>query len=243
MKKKNVIILGAIIVVIAILSLMTGPKQEVSKYDPVDIVFDFYSSWLEAKQSETTNPYSENLLKDPLLGKELLLKLEEAQKDIENKTDPVLCQETSDIKLSTRIISTGEEKTQILVMARDKTLTGQSVVTLNKINDGWYIYDIECFPGEFDVDREFTFEQEGSLLKQSVPTPLNPENWHIVFNQFEQDGHLAPLLFDSESICIDIEGEESVCDSDQFNEGEKVSVKAQMTEGGAEVSRMEFLKK
>jgi len=247
MKKRNIIIsiAGLVIIVGAIIALMfvAFPKQEVSQSDPVDIVLDFYTPWLEAKQSETTDPYTAGLLDEPFLGKELRSKLKKAQKDIENPIDPVLCQERSDIKLSTRSVSVQEESVQILVTARgDKSLTGQALIILNRLNDGWYIYDITCSPGEFGIDREFSFEQVGFLLKQSIPKPYNPENWHLVFKQDEQDGHVVPLFFAEDTMCTDLKGRESVCSTESFGEASKVSIKAQMTEAGAQVKKLEFVK-
>jgi len=249
MKKRNIIILSAIgvimamITVVVVLTAVAFPKQEVSQNDPTDVVMDFYIPWLEAKQSETTDPYIAGLLDEPFLGKELRSKLKKAQKDIENPIDSVLCQERSDIKLSTRRVSVQEESVQILVTARgDKSLTGQALVTLNRLNDGWYIYDITCSLGEFGIDREFSFEQVGFLLKQSIPKPYNPENWHLVFKQDEQDGHVVPLFFAEDTMCTDLKGKESVCNTESIGEASKVSIKAQMTEVGAQVKKLEFVK-
>ena len=248
MKKRNIVIVGAVAIVIIIIGIIVAasyiafPNQVVSQDEPVDIVTDFYNPWLDARQSETTDPYTAGLLEEPLLGRELRSKLKDTQNDSENIIDPVLCQERADFKIATRNLSVGEDVYQILVTSRDNTLTGQAIVTLNRIGDGWYIHDITCSPGEFGVEREFSFEKEGFLLKQSIPAPYNSENWHLVFRENEQDGHVVPLFFVAETVCVDKKGNESICISDQFLEASKVSVKAQMTEAGADVKRIEFIK-
>lgn len=214
--------------------------QEVSTSEPVDIVMDFYTPWLEAAKSTTTDPYTEGLADRPLLSKALKKKLKDAKDRGPEEVDPVLCHINPPERISARVVYALENDTQILVMARDKTLFEQALIDLKKHNDGWYIHDINCSGGEFPPDREFTFEKEGFLLK-SVPAPLDPQYWHIVFEDNNELGHFAPLFFDGESKCKPKKGDETVCDPSQFTETMKVFVQGQMIETGVEVKRLNVI--
>jgi len=259
MKRKSSIIIGSvalilIIVVTVMLLANKGFKQEVSQNDPTDIVADFYSAWLDAARSETSSPYAMELDKNPLLSKELRKHLstqaknsgtpevggEEGEGDI---VDPVLCQTAVPTKISTRTVYENEESVQILVTAKDKELSGQSTVTLKRYNDGWYIDQIECSPGEFGVDREFTFEREGALLKDSLKGDFNTDFWHLVFEERGQKGYVALLLFSEASVCADKKGKESPCgDLSQLKETMHLFVQGQMTESGVEVQKAKIVK-
>lgn len=239
-------LLGLVVIIIItwvfLKTSQTGPQtsdgsntQEVSTDDPIDIVLDFYDLWLEAVQSTSTNPFQLELATRPILSKSLSDKLKENQTGL----DPVLCQSVIPQQITARSIFKQQDKTQVLVMAKDKTVTEQAIVTLKQQNGGWYIDDIMCSPGEFAPTREFSFEKEGSLLK-SVPLPLDPQYWHIVFEENGELGHAVPLFFDEESRCLSIELVEATCIPDQFTETKKVYVYGQMTELGVEVKRLEF---
>jgi hypothetical protein len=109
-------------------------------------------------------------------------------------------------------------------------------------NGGWYIDNIQCSFGEFAEEKEFSFEKEGFLLKNSVPSPYNSKNWHLVFAENGQDGHVVPLFFDSESQCTDLDGNKSVCKPDQFTETTGVFIRGQMTERGVSVKQQTLVK-
>lgn len=214
--------------------------QEVSNAEPVDIVMDFYNPWLDALVSTSTNPYTSGFATAKILGKELQEHLQSKEGHADTEIDPVLCQTTRPETVTGRIVSQTETETRVLVLSKDKTITAQSVFTLTRHNDGWFIEDIECFAGEFAPEREFSFEKEGYLLK-SVPPPLNAEHWHIVFEEDGELGHFAPLFFNADSACLAPDKSESVCSPDQFTEATKVRVYGQMTESGVEVKRIEFV--
>ena len=214
-----------------------GGGQEVSMDEPVDIVLDFYRPWFEALQSPDTDPYEAGLASAALLGSELRERLKDAKG--QSEVDPVLCQSSVPSKILTRVVYENENGAQILVTAPQKESTEQALVTLTRLNDGWYISDISCSPGEFAPDREFSFEREGHLLK-SVPEPLNSDYWHLVYEENGQPGHVAPLFFDSQSMCTTPDGNTSVCNPDNFIEPSKAFVQGQLTETGVEVSRVEL---
>lgn len=216
-------------------------EQQVSELDAVDTATNFYQDWLRAAKSpQDAEPNLDTLAKWPILSKSLRDKIKEGRKD--SDMDPVLCQTTVPEDISMRRIYTGEEEVQMLVTSKDKEVTNQATVTIKKYNEGWYIDNIECSLGEFAPDREFSFEKEGFLLKDSIPAPYNSNNWHLVFEDNGQAGNVAPLLFGPESQCTNLDGEKSVCDPSQFTEATKVYVRSQMTERGANVVQLEFAK-
>jgi hypothetical protein len=219
-------------------------KQEVSKLDPTDTTRDFYDKWLKASQQASADPSIATLSKAPILSKALKAKIASAQAapKTASSTDPVLCQVTVPAAISMRSVYTNKDESQVLVTSKDKKVTSQAMVTLNKYNDGWYINDIQCSLGEFAPEKEFSFEQQGFLLKASVPKPYDPKNWHLVFTENDEPGHVAPLFFDATSQCTAIDGTVSVCKPEQFTEASKVYVRAQMTETGASVKKLEFVK-
>lgn len=246
MKKTTVIgIVVGVIVVVGLILLFTGvfsSEQQVSKLDPVDTVKGFYDQWLKAAQSpESADPDQKTLSKSPILSKTLRTQIANAQKDPNETLDPVLCQTDVPEAISYRNVFKNDDQAQILVTSKDQSVTNQAVVTLLSYNDGWYINGIECSPGEFAPEKEFSFEKRGFLLKDSIPEPYNPESWHLVFEENGQLGNVAPLLFDSESQCTDVDGNTSVCEPDTFTEATEVFVRGQMTEGGAKVKQMEFV--
>lgn len=245
LKQKNLTVASVLVMIIIILGALyfwnTSNKQEVSIDTPVNIVLDFYMPWLNAVQSEETNPYQEELDKNPILSKDLRTKLKTAEKSTE-EIDPVLCQTTVPSRVAARVVFQNEETAEILVTARPSDFSSQqAIAVLNAHDGGWYIHDIRCSPGEFAPDREFTFEREGNLLK-SVPEPFNPENWHLVYEENGVPGHAVPLFFDAESTCQTQKGDESVCNPDSFVETSKVYIKGQMTEAGVELKHLEFKK-
>lgn len=247
--KNKIIIAGLALLVIAIaaggafLFLRNNPigEQEVEMYDPVDVVLFFYQPWLNARISTSTDPYAEGLDKYPILSRELRKRLSKTKGQPEGEVDPVLCQTSVPTRISSRTLYESEDKSEILILAKDEGLDGQAVVTLNRLNDGWYIDQIRCAPGEFAPQREFSFEKEGYLLKSVLP-PLDPQYWHLVFEENNQLGHVAPLYFSDESVCILSNGDEGVCDTSRFVEATKTTVYGEMNEYGVDVKKLEFSK-
>lgn len=244
---KKITIIGVVVVLIGvgiwIFSKDSGsPKQQISRLDAIDTVTNFYEDWLEAlKQPATADPGLAALVSSPILSQTLSARLVNTPSS-STTTDPVLCQTVVPENISTRKVYENADKAEILVMSRDKKVTGQAIVTLAKTSDGWHINEIECSLGEIAPVREFSFEKEGFLLKGSVPKPYNSKNWHLVFEENGKPGNVVPLFFDSTSECTSLDGSKSPCKPDQFKEATKVFVRGQMSERGVSVKRQEFVK-
>ena len=106
-------------------------------------------------------------------------------------------------------------------------------------NNLWQITDISCATGELPPEREYSFEQNGFLLK-NVPPPLNDDYWHLVFEQQGQPGHTVPLFFDENSQCVGADGITAVCNPDEFIEPSAAIVKGEMQEAGLTVQVVEL---
>lgn len=242
---KKITIIGVIVVLVVVFALvftMGSTEQQVSKLDATDTVRDFYDNWLKATQQPTIDPDRATLAKSPILSKELKNRLVSALKQSGTASDPVLCQTAIPENISTRTVFENAEQAQILVTSKDKKVTEQAIVTLMKYKEGWYIDDIECSLGEFAPEREFSFEREGHLLKDSIPPPYDSKNWHLVFEENNELGHVVPLFFSSESQCTSLDKSKSVCKPDQFTEATKVFIRGQMSERGVSVKQLEFVK-
>lgn len=250
MKKQNIII-GIVILVILIVAVLVltnkGSEttsdtsladQIVSQEEPVDIVLDFYTRWLDALHSSSSNPYESDLVNEPLLSQALREKLQGSSLAAEGEKDAVICQNTIPEKINAKILYERDEDVQIIVFSKEQRLAGQAVITTRALNDGWYIDSIECSK-EFDEPGEFSFENDGNLLK-SVPPPYDPNTWHLVYAQNGVNGYVVPLFFSEESICTDANGTESVCDQNNFTDAQKVTVRGNMTEAGLDVKRVEY---
>jgi len=241
-------ILSLIVIVVVVFGLIwlinKGPgEQQVSMFEPTDTVAGFYSQWLEAvKDPANADPDLKTLAKSPILSESLRDHLAKSRKDKDRTTDPVLCQTVTPESFSTRRVYENEDRAQILVTSKDSSVTEQAIFTLGKINDGWYIDSIECSLGEVAPEREFTFEKEGFLLKDSIPAPFDSKNWHLVFEEGGVPGHVVPLFFDASSECTNLDGDKSACNTENFQEATKVSVKGQMSERGVSVNFLMFVK-
>ncbi len=250
-QRTRIIIAAAGVVVLALIAvaawlyqsrgyIFMQPEQQVAIGEPVDIVLDFYTPWLAAVQSTTTDPFKEGLAKSPILSFELSKKIRSVKFDPATRTDAVLCQASVPTQITARPVFQDEENAQVLVVSRDKNVTEQAVITLTRYNDGWYLSDIQCSPGEFAPEREFSFDMEGFLLK-SVQAPLKTGTWHLVFEQNGQPGHVVPLFFNAESICQDFDGSTAACDSSTFIEPSKARVQGEMSETGVTVKRLQHI--
>lgn len=222
-------------------SLLGGAPQEVSMSKPVDVVLDFYEPWLDASKATSTSPYKEGFADSLILSKDLRKQIKAGEKKTENEPDPVLCQLSTPPGISARLVSQSETEAQVVVLSTQKDMTAQSIATLVALNGGWYIDDITCTLGEFAPEREFSFEHEGFLLK-SVPPPYNPANWHIVFEENGQQGHVAPIFFDAASMCTDLKGTSAVCVPDELVQTTKVHIQGQMSEYGVQVKNLKQVK-
>jgi len=245
MKKTKIIVVVVALVAIALVAwfFTKSSGQQVSKLDVIDTVGNFYDQWLEAvKEPLSTDPSRADLANLPILSKTLGNRLTETLKQSDIAPDPVLCQTVIPEEISIRTVSENTDKAQVLVMSRDKKVTEQALISLIRYNDGWYIDDIQCSSGEFELEREFSFERKGYLLKDSIPAPYDSKNWHLIFEDGGEAGHVVPLFFDSESQCTGLDGGKSVCKQDQFTETAQVFVHGQMTERGVNVKQQEFVK-
>lgn len=248
MNKKRLIIIVAVLIVIGgLVWFFTrdggGSRgQQVSNLDAVDTVGTFYDQWLKAVQEPATaDPNRVTLMKSPLLSKTLKDRLAK-ESTLNASPDPVLCQTKTPENISIIRVYEEPDRAQILVLSRDKKVTEQALVTLARLDEGWYIDEIECSAGEFAPEREFSFEKEGFLLKDSIPKPFDPKNWHLVFEENGELGHVVPLFFDATSQCTDLSGTKAVCKPDQLKEMTKVFVQAQMTERGANLKNLRVVK-
>ncbi len=244
MKNKKIIgiVVLLAVVVFAVITLKGGSTQQVSKLDITDTVGDFYSQWLKSAQDSNVSPNKAKLAKSPILSKVLREHLASELKNPTSGVDPVLCQTVVPEGFSTRNVYQKDTEAQILVTSKDKNVSEQAIFTLTKLNDGWYINTIECSPGEFAPEREFTFESEGFLLKDSIPAPYNKKNWHLVYEEKGVQGNVVPLIFDKDSQCTDLDGKKAVCKPDQLTETAKTSIKGQMTEYGVSVKQLQLIK-
>lgn len=214
-------------------------QQEFVLGTPVDVVLDYYAPWLAARQSTSSTPFSEGLAASPILSEGLRSRLVASEANFMDGLDPVLCQSatTTNLRLIPKLMNEQPDKAQVLVLA--KGLPAQAIVTLKKQGEGWYLEDIACAAGEFEPEREFSFDREGNLLKE-VPKPLDSKYWHLVFTEDGKPGHTAPLFFDDKSMCTAADGTESVCDQEKFKAAEKALVQGEMTETGVQVKKLKL---
>lgn len=242
------VVLAAIAVLVGWLLMSNRDTGSSSTYffspedDPRSLVVDFYEYWLTAVHATSTNPYDAGLTEVSILTEAMQERLASADGQA---FDPVLCQETIPEGIRTRVVYELEDTAQILVTYREATTTAavqalQTAITFERGETGWMINDIACLAGESEEVGEFSFEREGNLLK-SVPAPLNSDYWHLVYEENGQTGNAAPLFFDENSICIGLDGNEAVCNTNSFVEAQKVFLQAQMTEAGPQVKRLRFI--
>ncbi len=213
--------------------------------EPLDVALDFYDLWLAARNSTTTNPYSENLTKAPGVSQALEKKLNEAKTIFdENGFDPVLCQNGIPTAFRVKTVFEQGEEAQMLIMPKEKEGGIQALVSLKSFEGLWEISDISCGSSELPPEQgEFNFDQEGFLLKQSVKPPLDSQYWHLIFTQAGVLGYTTPLFLSTDSVCISADGKEEVCSDNLLSETMKVRAQGDMTESGLMVKRLELDKK
>ena len=221
----------------------SGPEaSSVAKYEePADAADAFYKQWLTAAKDSALKPDRAMLATSPILTSELSTKVV-ASLQSGDALDPVLCQSVVPQDITLRNVYEETDKAQMLVTSKDKSVTKQAVVDLNKSGDTWVINNIQCTDGETGPVKEFSFEKEGFLIKTSVPKPFNNKNWHLVFTENGKLGNVVPLIFDAKSQCTNLEGTKAVCKPDQFKEADKVLVRGGMTERGATIVQLQFVK-
>lgn len=254
--KKQYLVIG-VLAIVGIIGLVfwsqnqgvtnVGGKEVVSEEDialagdPLDATSAFYNTWLDAVLDPAASPYTSGVLDDPILSEQVRMDIE-AAKEVAGTVDPVLCQSATPKRVGAKMSFSSEGLAEVLVFGRgfEQKSSEQAAVTLRVVDGVWEITEIFCASGESAPEREFSFEKEGYILK-SVPPPLDPEYWHLVFEENGELGHTVPLFFDAESNCIALNESESVCSEDDFTDALKVFVQAQMTEAGASVKRLQML--
>lgn len=244
--KKIIILVLALVVIGGVVWFGKGSDDSLggaqAKYaEPADAVDTFYGGWLKAAKDPSFTPDRATLAKSPILTSELSASVAAALV-AGAALDPVLCQSVVPEGISLRNVYEQADKAQMLVTSKDKAVTKQAVVDLIKSGDSWMISGIQCTDGDVAPVKEFSFEQTGFLIKASVPKPYNNKNWHLVFTQDGKAGNVVPLIFDNKSMCTNIEGVKAVCKPEQFAETNKVVVRGGMTERGATVAQLEFVK-
>ena len=209
--------------------------------DATDITLDFYSAWLARRKTTTVSSTTNNPLESMALSVAMQQKLADFDFSMkETELDPVLCQTALPNGLRTNSIFSKEDTEQILVLSRDREAGGQAAVTLEKYNGLWEITNITCSAGEEAPEiGEFSFDNEGFLLKDSLPEPFDSNYWHLVFQQDGTPGHTAALLIDEKTVCVDADKNEGPCNTSAFTETMYKHVLGQMTEAGVEVQRIE----
>lgn len=209
--------------------------------DPIDAVMEFYDAWHSAELSTSTNPYTENLLTHPRLSEKVRAELTTALSEEGSEVNPVLCQTSLPPRIGSKVSYILDNQSEVHVLARgfEKRSPRMAVIKLIGQNGDWVINNIDCVNGESGPEREFNFDREGFLLK-SVPPPLNPDYWHLVFEENGKNGHTAPLFF-SDSVCTALDGSTATCNPDSFTDATKALVQGEMTEAGVDVKRVTFV--
>lgn len=248
MNKKLVIIILGVFIVGGLLLMSLGnysvmnfnSKSSVTLAgDPLDTVNGFFNDWLNARTSTSSDPYALNLPSDTRLATSTKEYIQTA--DRTSTKDPVLCLTQLPPRIGAKPVFKLADTAQYVVVARGVggVTPDRAVVDLSIVDDVWLITKIECISGESAPEREFAFERTGYLLKHNEP-PLDPNTWYVVFAENGEDGHIAPLHFSDQSICVDAGAAESVCDPNSFTNAIQATVKGGMSEAGVDVKRIEF---
>jgi hypothetical protein len=245
MKNKIILAVGLLVLVIIALVFFNSKDEapdekpvQIPTEDPLDFVLGFYDEWLTLYKTEGTDPYESELFKSAKISEAAREELKTLKADAAN--DPVMCDSTAE-RFATRVLFKLDTSAEIIMLPRgtDGPRQGQAIVTLGAVDGQWQISSIKCNNGDVAPEREYTFDYQGFLLK-SVPPPYEAGKWHLVYAQEGVMGFVAPLFFNEESICIAVDGTESVCTPDNFSEATQVTIKGNMSETGAEVKRVQF---
>jgi len=250
MKKQTLLIGGVVAVIVVIIAwqlvgsgvtpLTTTDQPPVAPVDdPMDVTMELYGPWLDGLQATSTEFNRSELLNVAPLTADLRDRLQQ-EIEVQSALDPVLCQIQIPERIGTKSVYTNDFESQVMVIARGTKVPEQALVTLAAVDGEWVISDIVCSRGELAPDVEFTFEQEGNLLKQSLQPPLNNEQWHLIYTRDGLTGNAIPLLFDVNSTCILPDSSEQVCVPDQLTEATAVLLQGAMQEAGVLVERMQL---
>lgn len=243
------LVVGVIVVIGIIVWQVMGGKSLLSETwtgmegAPVDVALNFYESWLSVRNTEGGgDPFAAGLLDYPQISKGVREHLAsfEGKLGEEGTEDPVLCQTELPTGLRTIPVYQQEESAQIIVRSSSREQFGQALVTLAAKNGLWQITEISCGNAEAGPQGEFSFDKAGFLLKQ-VPAPLDPNYWHLVFQEAGVLGHAVPLFIDESSVCAQKDGTEVACNEDFLKETIPARVKGELTETGVQVKRIELV--
>jgi hypothetical protein len=205
--------------------------------DTLDFTLAFYNAWLDAKTSTNTNVTS--VLNDTTaLTDDLKNKL---KTKVNDSPDPVLCLDTVPPRIGAKVIFQSSTTAQYMVLGRKMATSTatKAIVSLTHTKDGWKINDISCSNGEMPPQSEFSFERRGALLK-SVPEPLDPKYWHLIFEENGEQGHFAALTFTASSSCTYTDNTVAPCDESKFEETQEALVQGDATETGVNVRFMKL---
>ena len=249
--KKIIIIGGAVLAIIAVaVSLFNKGGNssdgvsvvEIPQEDALDVAMEFFDQWLAETQSTTTDPFTSGLINSTRISDEVRAMIQDKQANkAEGDLDAVLCQTSVPERVGGKEVFKADTEAQIMILARgfETKSPYQTIATLSAVDGLWQITKIECLQGEVPPEREYDFERTGFLLK-SVPAPYTAGNWHLIYEEDGTPGHVLPLFFDAESICVATDGAEAVCDPNQFIEPSEVLLQAYMLDTGADVRRVTF---
>lgn len=251
MKKQTIFLTLLFVVIIgvlgwALLSSKSDDKNAIDNTqteivnDPIDVTMELYAPWLAYLQSTSTELSQTEILEIAPITEDLRARLTKALNDSLKTIDPIMCQTVLPERIGVKIVFINDTQAQLSVVARGNKVPEQALVTLEVINNGWVISDIACSQGEVGPNLEFSFVNDGNLLKQSLQPPLDSQKWHLVYTLGGVSGHTIPLIFDSLSVCIEKDGSEQTCSDDKFSETAKVSIKGEMQEAGVLIRRMEM---
>lgn len=201
---------------------------------PRDVVIDFYDAWLDVASSSPAG-----LPEFAFITNDLRSRIE-TDLAAAPAIDPILCSAQAFSSFGTKVIYTTDTNAEIVVSSRGLEVSAQAIVLLDVTPTSWVISDITCSTGEVGPEVEFTFEQTGNLLKDSLQAPRDTNRWHLVYTRNEVAGNVIPLYFDEGSLCKSNDAEIVVCSTDIFSEPQQVTVKGQMTEAGVKVQIVEL---
>lgn len=248
MNKKliGLVVVAAIVIIgfVVLKNNSAGPGAEekvMPEVPAIDVVLNFMGDWLDARESTETTPVAEGLTQSEALSKAFAEQLQATSFDFEGDSlDPVLCQTVLPNNLRSKTVSETDSNVEILVIANGAQTANQAVVKLI-IEDGeWKINSIKCGFGETGPEMgEYSFEQTGQLLK-SVPPPLDPNFWYLVYESEGVSGFTAKLMFDASSVCVSNEAVETVCEPDTFQQTARAKVQGDISEAGVMVKRVTF---
>jgi hypothetical protein len=245
--KNKILLVGGVVIILALAAGLAYNKLHLKQdtivttaddgVDTTDVTLAFYNTWLDAKRSTSTT-VAAVLSNTTALTDDLKNKL---KTQVNNTPDPVLCLATVPPRIGTKKIFQSTTTAQNIVLGRGMGTTSASnaIVSLIHTTDGWKINDITCGNGEMAPKSDFSFEQRGALLK-SVPKPLDPKYWYLVFEENHEQGHFAALTFTASSSCTYTDNTTAPCDVSKFNETQEALVQGDATETGVNVRLMKL---